>query len=133
MRLINSSLLDRMFSEANPMTVGWLAISPPNDCPTSHRYLRSPCWSEQETEGVYLGGPISWANYNRTDMVECKRYFSDKEPNMNKLKMTKARGRKLAPGKELLWSYNIKENGLSFYSEKEWQLVSSIKKIPTLY
>lgn len=113
--------------ESKAVTMGWLAKVPSSSmCPTGHRYLRSPCQNEQGC--IYLGGPISLANFDKMDMVVCKRFISNKEPWKNKIGVSKSPKSKLARGQEILWSYNLPVRDRSnpqLFSSKEWKLVST--------
>ncbi|XP_034253862.1 uncharacterized protein LOC117652823 isoform X2 [Thrips palmi] len=113
----------RVLTEKKPLTLGWLARVPsPDMCPTGHRYLRSP--TGEEKYPVYLGGPISIANYDKVDRVLCRRLISQKEPNKNKMGVCKGPKRKLSPGQEVLWSYNFDPAAKrcpNFFPENEWQ------------
>lgn len=109
--------------------MGWLARVPSQDaCPSGHRYLRSP-WMYDCQQNVYLGGPISLANYNEVPRVTCQRAVSNLEPRRNKIIVTKYPKRKITAGQEVVWSYNLKSAGKSssnIFHHKEWQLVGVI-------
>lgn len=122
-------MIRRSFTGMKPLVMGWLARAPsPAMCPTGHRYLRSPCGTE--TSPVYLGGPISLANYDEIDRVTCKRLISVHEPLKYKLGMCKVPRRKIQGGQEVLWSYNLNasdKRDINFYPESDWNLVSNLQ------
>ncbi|KAJ1518902.1 hypothetical protein ONE63_011488 [Megalurothrips usitatus] len=114
----------RIYTEKKPAIMGWMARVPsPDICPTGHRYLRSPCCDENLP--VYIGGPISLANFDEVDRVICKRFISANEPFKNKLGLYKAPRRKIVGGIEVLWSYNLSardRESPNFHPESDWQL-----------
>ena len=118
----------RLLSANNTAILGWLARIPsPKTCPTSHRYLRSSFLLEED-EDLYLGGPISMANYDKVNRVICIRCLSSNEIRRNKVAVYKAPGRKIIPGQEVVWSYNLnatKRKYQRFYHQKDWQLVGA--------
>jgi len=126
--------LCRLFTERNPLVLGWLAKVPsPDRCPTGHLYLRSPCGEDEFP--VYLGGPISLANFDEVNGVICKRLISVNEPNKNKMAVHKAPRRKISGGQEVLWSYNLNVTAKchpNFYPNTDWQLVSVIYSVHLL-
>lgn len=106
--------------------MGWLAKAPPAaTCPTGHRYLRSPC-CRLDKEDIYLGGPLSLANFDVVNRVNVNRCLSVIEPRRYKVEIVKAPGRKITVGQEVLWSYNLnatKRSCPNFSPQNEWQLV----------
>lgn len=93
--------------------LGWIVKAPSDDqCPTSHRYLRSPV----EGSSCYLGGPISLANRDPVDRV-CVQL--SKERNM--AIVTSKPGRRMVPGGEILWSYKLAEKcEIKMYAAEDW-------------
>lgn len=116
--------------------MGWLARVPSvEECPTGHRYLRSLCCRDTD-DNIYLGGPISLANFDVVDRVECKRFISTIEPRRNKMSVTRVRGRRLVPGMEVLWSYNLdatKKAKPNLSPQNEWQLVGCSLSLQILF
>lgn len=77
---------------------------------------------------LYLGGPISLANFDEVGRVVCKVSLSNSFPLKNKLILYKASGRKLEEGNEVLWTYNLSRNqrqNPQLFSEAAWKLVST--------
>lgn len=110
--------------------MGWLALVPASDfyCPTIHRYLRSPCQLLVESDPlIYLGGPISIANFNEVSRVKCKPSLGKSDRLKNKMLMYKASGRVLAPDQEVLWDYNLDtraKHDPRLHRQSSWHLVS---------
>ena len=68
------------------------------------------------------------ANFDKVDMVVCKRFISNKEPWKNKIGMSKSPRRKLLSGQEILWSYNLPVHDRchpKLHTLEEWKLVSA--------
>jgi len=120
----------------NPGIMGWLARVPSvEECPTGHRYLRSLCCTDTN-DNIYLGGPISLANFDEVDRVECKRFISTIEPRRNKMSVTRVHGRRIVAGMEVLWSYNsdaAKRANPNLYPQNEWQLVGVVTTVYKFY
>ena len=122
-------MFSRAFTAGKPAVMGWLSKAPNTDqCPTAHRYLRSPCTYSRDQCRIYLGGPISLANFDSENRVICKRNLSDVEPWVHKLSVSKNPKRTIKSGMEVLWSYNL---GLhdklhpNLYPQNQWLVVSS--------
>ncbi|KAK3916212.1 Somatic embryogenesis receptor kinase 4 [Frankliniella fusca] len=66
----------RFFNASKPVILGWLARVPSiESCSTGHRYLRS-LWSHGKYS-IYLGGPVSLANYDQDGLITCKVMSSE--------------------------------------------------------
>ncbi|KAK3920944.1 DNA damage-inducible transcript 3 protein [Frankliniella fusca] len=63
---------ERILTVGKPVPLGWIAKAPGPNNATFHRYLRSPCIRGADSS-LYLGGPISLANYDCTDMLTCRQ------------------------------------------------------------
>jgi len=108
-------------NSSNMKDMGWIAHAPSNkECPTGHRYLRSPI-----STSSYLGGPISLANWapNKKSTVKCCAHVNcDKS---GKYHLTTKRP--LAPLTPVLWNYGF--DGETTFPlmplPSEWKLVSN--------
>jgi len=81
--------------------MGWLAVAPkPEECPTGHRYLRSPI-----AEKSYLGGPVSLANWDKTreSTVRCHAHINCGETSKYFMITVKP----LAPLTPITWNYGF--------------------------
>ncbi|KAK3931988.1 SCY1-like protein 2 [Frankliniella fusca] len=116
---------ERSLTSGKPIALGWIAKAPSPDDSTHHRYLRSPCICGTDSS-LYLGGPISLANYDTVDMVKCTLSISTKKHLANTMLVSRAPKIKLIAGDEVLWTYNISSRerltGVQFFHEKEWKL-----------
>ncbi|KAK3928043.1 Immunoglobulin superfamily member 10 [Frankliniella fusca] len=121
----NYNKTERTLTVGKSLPLGWVARVPGPGDPTYHRYLRSPCIRGTNTS-LYLGGPISLANYDEIDMVFCRFSISREKHLANTLLVSKAPKRKFNPGDEVMWTYNIPLKNIKmeviFYQETEWKL-----------
>jgi len=123
---IVSSIIYRFLSPTSPTTMGWLAKAPAvGQCPTAHRYLRSPLG-----ENLYLGGPVSLVNHDPVGRILVHVPTCQSTAARHIVKVVSKR--KLIPGSELLWSYenkNVGSRDLSLYLVSEWFFTVSINNI----
>lgn len=83
---------------------GWLVVCPEeNDCPTAHRYLRSPIGAN-----LYLGGPLSLSNWARTADATITAKKSSSTLSEFKYMYFISTVHPLDEGTEILWNYGIK-------------------------
>ncbi|KAK3919876.1 3-methyl-2-oxobutanoate hydroxymethyltransferase, partial [Frankliniella fusca] len=125
-RILKRNIADmRSLTSGKPIALGWIAKAPSPDDSTHHRYLRSPCICGTDSS-LYLGGPISLANYDTVDMVKCTLSISTKKHLANTTLVSRAPKIKLIAGDEVLWTYNISSRErltrVQFFHEKEWKL-----------
>lgn len=101
-------------------TMGWIARAPkPDECPTGHRYLRSPICATS-----YLGGPLSLANWARPNLctIKCLAHRScSGNGKYNFVTM-----RPLPPLTPIEWQYGYQrlQEYPNLHGSQKWRLVS---------
>lgn len=109
-------------------SMGWLAVAPqPQECPTGHRYLRSPLSSKS-----YLGGPLSLCNWSESCTVNCLAHI-----NCNKSGKYNFHCNSLPPLTPLEWNYGIMyQRGAkkfpTMFEKDIWHLVSEPQSLIAL-
>lgn len=115
-----SSFIFRPFNNVKKSSLGYFVKVPTvGQCPTAHRYLRSPAGN-----GLYIGGPVSLCNHDPVGNVEVSLTSGQVMRNETMQDYHHVRvlrkSKPLTEGQEVTWNYHQVRGSGTFLQRSSW-------------